>query len=239
MKKIFSGKESSGKSLMLAKTATKIVERNSNWYKVTKIERPIYSNLKFSLAFELYAKNKNVPIRYWKNLHELVSLDNCDIILDEVGSYLDSRLWADLPLSVRRWLAQCAKVGVHIYGSAQDFAQVDKSFRRLTNELVEVRKLIGSPRPMKTAPPIKKVWGICLLKNLDPNGYEEDKKQFNSKSVLPSFFFIEEKYCKIFDTTQKIEKAELPPFQHDERYCIHHEKSGGDGSCKFCKIFHY
>lgn len=239
MKKIFAGKESSGKSLLLAKTATKIVRRNAGWFLRTGVERPIYSNLKFSDSFKEYAEGVNVPIKYWERLDELTGLDNVDIILDEVGSYLDSRLWADLPLSVRRWLAQCAKVGVHIYGSAQDFAQVDKSFRRLTNELVEITKLCGSPRPMKTAPEVKRVWGICMMKNLDPNGYNEDKKGFESKNVLPNFFLIEKKYCEIFDTTQKIAKAQLPPFQHDERYCQHHPKMGGDGSCRFCKTFHY
>lgn len=239
MKKIFSGKESSGKSLLLAKTAVQIVQRNAKWYKQTEYFRPIYSNLKFSDNFVEWAYSVNVPIHYWKQLTDLTGLDNADIIMDEVGSYLDSRLWADLPLSVRRWLAQCAKVGIHIYGSAQDFAQVDKSFRRLTNELVEVNKLIGSPRPMKSAPPVKKIWGVCMMKKLDPNGYNEDKKKFESKNPIPSFFLIEKKYCEIFDTTQKIEKASLPPFEHDERYCRHHPKMGGDGSCRFCKTFHY
>lgn len=236
MKKIFSGKESSGKSLMLAKTATIIVERNSKWFKTTNIERPIYSNLKFSEDFVSWAESKNVPIKYWKQLDELTVLDNADIIFDEVGSYLDSRMWADLSLNVRRWLAQCAKVGIHIYGSAQDFAQVDKSFRRLTNQLIEITKICGSARPMKTAPSSNKIWGVCLVKNIDPNGYEEDKKKF--AGGLPSFFFIQKKYCEIFDTTQKIDKAKLPPLKHDERYCEHHPDSGGDGSCRYCKVLH-
>lgn len=235
MKKIFAGKESAGKSLLLAKTATKIVERNSKWFEKTGVKRPILSNLKFSKDFELYAESKNVPIEYWKQLDELILRDNADVIMDEVGSYLDSRLWADLSLNVRRWLAQCAKIGIHIYGSAQDFAQVDKSFRRLTNELVEVKKIMGSSRPMKSAPSSKRIWGVCVLRNLDPNNYDENKKVIFS---IPSLFFIEKKYCEIFDTTQKIEKAQLPPFRHEERFCEHHPKMGGDGSCRFCKIYH-
>lgn len=238
MKKIFAGLESSGKSLQLAKTARKIVLRNEKWFEKTKVHRPIKSNLKFSENFELWAEEKNVPIIYWKNLDELIDSDNCDVIIDEIGAYLDSRLWAELSLNVRRWLAQCAKVGVHIYGSAQDFAQIDKSFRRLTNELVQINKIMGSARPMKSAPSSSKIWGICMMKRLDPMNYDENKSKFASKTSIPSFFLIERADCEIFDTTQKIEKAKLPPFKHDERYCEHHPESGGDGSCRFCKVFH-
>ena len=48
MKVIFSGLESSGKSLRLAMIAGWLVERNSKWYQLTGIKRPILSNLYFS-----------------------------------------------------------------------------------------------------------------------------------------------------------------------------------------------
>jgi len=232
MKIIYSGLESSGKSYRLAMLAAEIVERNSKWYKKTGKERPIYSNMNFSKEFfEWATKEKNVPIHYWKNLDDLIVLENCDIFIDEVGTYFDSRLWADLSLDVRRWLTQGAKVGIEIYGGSQDFAQVDLSFRRLVNHLFHITKLMGSPRPSATKPPVKKIWGICSMRELNPREYKEDKKSFDKTQLVPSFFFIERRFCEIFDTTQKLLRSTPPKYRHIERSCL-------NDNCKFHKTIH-
>lgn len=238
MKKVFSGIEGMGKSLKLAMVAADIVQRNHKWYRITGIERKIFSNLKFSSEFEAYAKSKNVPIVYWKNLDELIEVEQSDVIIDEIGNYFDSRQWQDLSLDVRRWITQGSKCGIEIYASAQDFAQVDKSFRRLVNELTEVKKIIGSPRPAATKPPVKKIWGVCMTRELDPRAYNEDKKKFASQFHIPKFFVIQKKFCEIFDTTQKIVRSEIPPLRHEVRMCQHHKNAGGSGECDFCKVIH-
>lgn len=230
MKTIYSGLESSGKSLRLAKVVADLVDRNSKWLEKTGVERPIYSNIRFQTHFEEYAQLRAVPIHYWTNLDELIKLDNADIIIDEVGTYFDSRLWADLSLDVRRWLTQGAKTGIEIYGSAQDFAQVDLAFRRLVNHLYHIVKLVGSPRPSATRPPIKKIWGICSMRELNPREYKEDKKSFDRTAIFPSFFTIEKRYCDIFDTTQKIERSLPPLMRHIERFC--------EDNCGFHKTIH-
>jgi len=176
--------------------------------------------MQFSQAFfDHVTKELGVPISYWKNLDELIGYDNCDIIIDEVGTYFDSRLWSDLSLDVRRWLTQGAKSGIEIYGSAQDFAQVDLAFRRLVNHLYHITKMLGSARPSATKPPVKRIWGICSMRELNPREYKEDKKSFDKTQLFPSFFFIERKYCEIFDTTQKIARSTAPPYKHIERLC--------------------
>jgi len=192
-KTIFSGLESSGKSLLLAMTCTELVYRNSKWKKRSGIDRPIVSNMFFTEAFETWAFAMGVPIKYWTNLDDLIKVTNADVICDEVGNYFDSRLWADLSLDVRSWLAQGGKAGIEFYGAAQDFAQVDKSFRRLCNKLFLVRKLIGSGRPAATKPPIRYIWGLCMVSELNPREYNEDKKKFVSGGVIPSFFTIQRK----------------------------------------------
>jgi len=217
MKIIYSGLESSGKSLRLAIEAERLVYRNNNYFKKNKKERPIYSNMKFSEQFELWAKNSNVPIRYWHNLDKLILIENADVLMDEVGNYFDARGWAELNLDVRRWLTQGAKSGVEIYGTAQDFAQVDKAFRRLVNRLYHIRKVLGSGRPSATRPPIKRIWGLCLQRELDPTGYDEDK--FKVKSIIPGFFFIKRRFCSIFDTNQKIVRSSPPPLKKVVRIC--------------------
>jgi len=225
-KTIFAGLEDSGKSLMLAEISGKIVERNADWYRITGIPRPLVSNIEYEQWFLDFAKERGIPIRYWKDIEELPRLADCDVIIDEVGAYFDSRTFKDLPLEVRLWLAQASKLGVDIYGSAQDFAQVDISFRRLTTELFHITKLIGSARPSKTRPPVKRIWGLCMKRELDPVGYDETKKKFNSDSWIPSFFFIRAEYCRIFDTTKRIAKSKPPPYKHVERHCE-------DPNCKF------
>jgi len=193
--------------------------------------------MQFSEKFEAYAASLSVPIRYWKNLDDLIAQENCDVIIDEVGNYFDSRMWQDLSLDVRKWLTQGSKCGIEIYGSAQDFAQVDKSFRRLVNALFDIRKITGSRRPAATKPPVKRIWGLCFARELDPQGYDEDKKGFNG-SFIPHPFFIRRKDCEIFDTSPKIGRSEYPALRHEVRMCQKHERMGGDGTCSFCKIVH-
>jgi len=225
-KTIFSGLEDSGKSLKLAEFAGKIGERNADWLKITGKPRPIVSNLEFQQPFYEYITGLGIPIRYWKDLEELPALRNCDLIIDEVGAYFDSRTFKDLPLDIRLWLSQASKLGVDIYGSAQDFAQVDITFRRLTTTLYHITKLIGSPRPAETRPPVKRIWGLCMMRELDPVGYDETKRKFNNSSVLPQFFTIRREICEIFDTTKRIEKTAPPPYKHVARPCA-------DPNCKF------
>jgi len=218
-KVIFTGLEDSGKSLKLASTAMELVFQNSKWAKITGVPRPIVSNLEFSQRFVDWAQDDHgIPIRYWKDIEELPAMTDCDLICDEIGTYFDSRTFKDLPLDVRLWLAQASKLGVDMYGSAQDFAQVDISFRRLTTHLFQITKIIGSARPTKTRPPVNKVWGVCMMRQLDPVAYDEQSKKF-ANDGLPSFFFIQKKICEIFDTTKRIPKSKPVPFKHIARTC--------------------
>jgi len=230
MKVIFSGLESSGKSLKLAILVSHLVERNAKWQKITGVTRPIFSNMRFSEKFSSYAHERGVELMFWKNIDDLVKIEEADIICDEVGNYFDSRGWENLSLDARRWLSQGAKMGVEFYGGAQDFSQVDIAFRRLVDQgcLKLIRKVAGSPRPARSKPPVKRIWGLCMLHELDPQAYDEDKKKFISSGIVPSFFFISKKYCEIFDTGQKIERSEAPKFTHIKRVC----------ECGFTKIMH-
>jgi len=223
-KVIYTGPEGSGKSYLLAWQAGKLVERNASWVKKGYPPRPIVSNLEFQPWFEKFADEKMVPIRYWKDIEELPYLAECDLIIDETGAYFDSRTYKDLPLDVRLWLAQADKLGVDIYGTAQDFAQVDVSFRRLisgaNNALYLIDKLAGSTRPAKTKPTSGRVWGLCTMREIDPVGYDESTKKFANKGVFPSMFFLHREICDVFDTNKRIAKSKPPPYKHIERRCV-------------------
>lgn len=225
---IFSGLEGSGKSLRLARVCNIILKDNIYYYSKTGVPRPIFTNMRFSSAFLKKAEEENISIKYWTNLDELVGLTGCDIFIDEIGTYFDSRLWSELPLSVRRWLAQCDKNGVNIYGTAQDFAQVDKSFRRLVSKLYHVKKVFGSPRPHLTYPDIKYPFGLFMIRELDPVGYKEDDAKLD-KSGFPSFFLLDKDDYSIYSTNQGVEESKALPLRHLDRVCL---------TCGFTKVTH-
>jgi len=217
-KVIFAGLESSGKSLQLAMQAEKIVLRNARWREQSGIVRPIYSNMIFSESFKAGAAELGIPLLEWENLDDLVKIANADVFIDEVGNYFDSRLWATLSLDARRWLTQGAKTGVHIYGSAQDFSQIDKSFRLLVTECHHVTKMIGSPRPMKTRPAVKRIWGICMMRSVNPRTFKGDDVTMETIG-WPSFFTINREDCAIFDTSQRIVRSAPAPLKKIVRVC--------------------
>jgi len=244
MKIIFSGLESSGKSLKLAMLCFELVKRNSKWNRVTGRSRPIISNIGFKKDFEDYAKSMNVELKYWKNLGELVTFQEADIICDEVGNYFDSRGWENCTLDIRRWLTQGAKTGIEFYGAAQDFSQIDIAFRRLVQngDLKFIRKIAGSRRPAATKPPVRRIWGICYAQSLDPTAYDEKNRQFAGgfldMFIPTNYFFIRRRFCDIFDTQQKLARSEPPLYRHEVRFCELHADKGGSGKCKFCRVMH-
>jgi len=233
MKRIFTGYESSGKSLKLADTAADLVVRNGKWIKMGLPPRPIVSNMSFTPPFEEWAQELGVPLIYWRSLEEIKHRVECDIICDELGKFFDSRFWDKLSLEIRTWLSESAKQGVHWYGGAQDFAQVDKSFRRLVQpgDLIQVTKIMGSRRPTATTPPVKRIWGLLMLQQLNPQGYNEDKKQFDTDSWLPEFMTIRRATCEIFYTNKKIEVESNVVLRHVRALCERKD-------CDFHKLMH-
>jgi len=222
MKIVYTGIESSGKSLMLARQAVDVVKRNAKWFKVTKVERPIRSNMKFSPDFEIWAYSQHVPILYYRNLDEIIYETECDVFIDEILKYFDARNWANLSIDAKHWLTQGAKSGVHVYGSAQDFSQVEKSFRILCNQVYVITKLIGSRRPMRTSPPVKRVWGICFVRAVDPKTFKGDS--VNMETIgMPGFFFIKREDTSIFDTNAKVVPSDLPPLKKRRRKVLYME----------------
>lgn len=216
MKKIiYSGLESSGKSLMMARKAEECLERNINHLAKFGFMVPLVSNMNFSAEFEARATAGGIEIHYWKDLDELIRFKDADVFIDEVGVYFDARNWENLSIDFRMWLSQGGKSGVTIYGSAQDFSQVDKSFRLLTKELYHIRKMFGSSRPSRGRPPSKRIWGLCMMRELDPQSY--DDKEFKPVGIFPSFFRIKRKHTDIFDTKQKIERSAPPLLKRVER----------------------
>jgi len=182
------------------------------------VARKIVSNIAYSKSLEKYANSKGIEVQYWKDIEELEKFTECDLFIDEVGAYFDSRTYSDLPLSTRLWLAQAQKLGVHIYGGAQDWGQIDVSFRRLVNRLFELKKVIGTRRPSLTTPPSKNPWAIMFAWKVAPAA-SNDSTELRTLSIIPEIHFARKKSFGRFDTNARISDSVLPPLKHRERVC--------------------
>lgn len=223
---IFTGLPGAGKSYKMANTIGKILERNKEWYEKTGIVRFVYSNLKLSASIE---EEFGLFIKYWSEPAELVTLRDVDVFWDEIATHLDSTQWQNMSLEIKRWLQQHRKFGIEVYGTTQDFAMIDKSMRRLTSDLLILTKLAGSRDKSSTKPPVKVIWGIVMVRAMDPTTYDEQTSK--QLAEFPSFMFLSREGIDIFDTTQEIKTGKYPPLNHIERECI-------TQGCRFHRITH-
>jgi len=225
---IFTGLPGSGKSARLARQTLKVLRRNERWAKKTGQVRLVWTNLKLAPAVEA---RYGALIRYWTDLRQLTPLRDVDVVIDEVATYFDARLWETLSLEMRRWLQQHRKFGIEIYGTSQDFAQVDKAFRRLTSDLLYLTKLVGTRDISPTRPPPKRVFVVSAVKTLDPTKYDEQKSKFENKDIVPRFMFITRDDVEVFDTRAEVKLSKALPLKHIERECE-------DSACSFHKVQH-
>jgi len=224
---IFTGLPGSGKSYKLGRTVVEILYRNKKFYEKSGTRRMVITNLKLASIVE----DEFVGFfKYWSDLRELTPLRDCDVVIDEVATYFDARLWETLSLEMRRWLAQHRKFGIEIYGTSQDFAQVDKAFRRLTSDLLYLTKLTGSRDISASRPPPKFIWGVSLVRELDPTVYDEQKSKFAATGI-PKFMFITRKGTEIFDTRAEVKLSDALPMKHINKVCEQPD-------CSFQKVVH-
>lgn len=179
--------------------------------------RKIVSNIAYSKSLEEYAEKRGITIQYWRDIGELEHLTECDLFIDEVGAYFDSRTFADLPLSTRLWLAQAQKLGVDMYAGAQDWGQIDVSYRRLVNQLYELKKVLGTRRPSRTRPPGKNPWAIIFSWEVAPEN-SNDSSELKTLSIFPTIHWASKKSFSRFDTNARIPTGEYPPLQKVVRH---------------------
>jgi hypothetical protein len=200
---IVEGKPGQGKSLYHARLIRKLIKRNKKWFDKSGICRVVYSNIKLSPEFEkkcLY-KGKNF-LKYWDTVHQITELRDVDLLWDEIATELDSRNYANLTEDLKRFLSQYRKRGVDIYANTQDFSMIDARARLMITRVASLTKLVGSRDPSTTRPPIKYVWGLVIVREVE-NIMAEDPH--NKKySLIPSFFFIDREDVELYDTTQDI-----------------------------------
>jgi len=220
---IYTGRAGAGKSLSMAEELLRKLKRNFNYFKRSKKIRPIYSNL--HLAPHIIEHYKNLYntgeqgefLRYYLDSSELLEVRDADVFIDEIGTYFDAQEYKNMSPQLKRWIQQHRKRGVEITATAQDFAQIDKSFRRLTDKVYYNVKVIGSRDVSATKPPPKYIWGLIIQREINPTDYNEDDKQHQAQGFFP--FLITRKKTEVFDTTQDISPSYQTEFKHLTRIC--------------------
>jgi hypothetical protein len=225
MKIVYSGLESSGKSLLISRDAQKILNRNASWFKITKIPRTMAFNMPMSEKFKKDCKKAGVIYFEWKDYNEIEYLTDADIFIDELLKIFPSRGSDPLPANQMDFLTQGAKSGIQIRATSQDFSQVHKQFRLLTNKVYMVRKIIGSQRPMKTAPPVNQVWGICIKQSVKPSSFRGDTATMEN-DWLPMPFTIRQKDVMRYDTLYKVPRSTLPDLKLRAQRVFHINQDG-------------
>jgi hypothetical protein len=216
----------SGKSLDLARIALQKLKLNKKRFEETGLLRLLASNMKFSDSIE---EEFRQYIFYWHDPEQLVKLRQCDVIWDEVATYLDSTQWANLPLEIKRWLQQHRKYGIDIYGTTQEFAMIDISMRRLVKALYHCVKIIGSADPSDTKSAVNNPWGLILIREVDRASFTSTAIDYKFVSIIPRMLFITKHLCSIYDTKQELVPGKYPPLRHITRKC---------NECGFEKVSH-
>lgn len=219
MKIVFTGIESSGKSLLLSKQAEEVRQRNIKWFKIVGIKRTMCFNTPMSENFKKSIIENNINYLEFKNLDDILYLEECDIFIDEVIKYFPASGSSSLSNEQLHFITQGAKSGIHLWGASQDFSQVHKQFRLLVNKVYLIKKIFGSKRPMKTAPPIKTIWGICTKRKVDPKSFKGDSATMDEMEGGFSFFFIKKIDVDRFDTSFKIPLTSLPVKKLRKQIC--------------------
>ncbi len=216
MKKVYTGRESSGKSLAMANEIIRVTKRNNKWRKKYGIHRPIFTNMGLSREFKDEFPNQR--IQYYHDIKRIIKKEvkGIDIFHDEISSDFSAEKRASLSRDESRWMRQCAKSGIHIYSTAQEFHDIHVQFRRLVWEAWRCSKLFGSPRPGPNLPDVNLIWGVIGLRNTVISPYNELEPEYKG---LPRFVFIRKRVTDIFDTNEFVPKVDKFEVEHLEDKC--------------------
>jgi len=132
---LYTGRPGTGKTYNLTRDVIKALNSGELIYCNYKINWEGYEGKKWNwkkLKFEIVKYPKS-NLKYWSKLHELFSVTNGIIVMDEAHIYMRSRNWEKLPEEMERKLAQHRKDGLHIWGTVQAVERIDKIFRELVD----------------------------------------------------------------------------------------------------------
>jgi len=219
MKMGWTGLESAGKSQLMAVHAVAVRDRNIAWIKKRKklglpfVPRTMAFDTPMSEEFITSVEKWGMKYIHYHNLTDVMPLSQMDMFINEINKFFPQRGNEPMTMEQAEFLSQGAKDGVNIYFCSQDFSQTHKQFRFLVNRLYHVIKIFGSRRPIASAPPVNWIWGIVLYWSLVPSSFKGDNFSMKSLQIFPSFYFINKKDTRLYDTSYKVRGTQKPPIR--------------------------
>lgn len=208
---VYTGLPGSGKTARLALMALKRLQYARSVSRNGHVRR-VYSNIKFAPHIEeRYAQH----IHYFDDIYDMPNWKDCDIIIDELAIYFDSREWENLPRSIKRYLRLHRHYGVNIYGAAQDFLTVDNAVRRLCAHLFHLNKKLSSAEPSPYHRNTKFPFCISTSNEVLPSLWGVEKEHYEYTG-FPSFYFFTRKHFSVFNTREEL--PEQPPAPRVKHY---------------------
>jgi hypothetical protein len=224
-KTVYVGLEGQGKTLLMALHLKNQLKYNKTLKEKYNIDRPLYTNLRINPELSSLYPN----IKYYQSISDVIGLTGCDIFHDELSSDFNAQKREPLPRRVNRWLRQTSKSGVTITCTAQEFHDLHLDFRRRVSNCYEVKKVIGSRRGGHNLPPVRFIWGLLYVRELNIHPYNELDPQYKSLFNVNPIHIMTRDLCNIFDTHQYILPSDELPLEHRERHCP---------TCGFKKVYH-
>jgi hypothetical protein len=216
----------SGKSLHQAETVIRLLRRSRKIQKKYHLPlREVWCN--FHMNEKIREANKD-RLFYWQLPQQMIFEDyptnrrirrNFDLVWDEMAVELPSDAWRDTDPAIRRFFAQHRKRGVQIFGNTQDYMMLDINARRMATKVYETHKILGNRDPSSTLPPVKLIWGVIIIWQLDKRLIREDAGNKKHLDLIPEFLFITKKLTEAYDTTEDIAKNPKLKLQHVEYWC--------------------
>jgi len=97
---VYTGLPGSGKTTKLAQLALRKLKEAQRLERKYSYVRKVYTNIKFSKEIELKYERY---IEYFEEIHSMHTWRDCDIFIDELAVYFDSREWESLPRSIKKF----------------------------------------------------------------------------------------------------------------------------------------
>jgi hypothetical protein len=197
------GQPRSGKGLRMMTQIHEIYKRNKKWYEKTGIKRHLALNLHLS---EEYLEDVDDSFfLYWTSWRDLLLMKDTDIFWDEISIMLDSYKYEQLTMEQLHWLTHYAKLGNEIFANTQDISQLARRARLLCTSVTNMVKIVGSPTPSNTKPPVEKIWGLCVGRNLENYRDDECLKEPEYSIFPTTALLIQPKWTYMYDTREIIE----------------------------------